>query len=235
MADLPRRPAVARSGLATAAAWAQWFGVSRLVAAAVSVLVVVAGGYWLVRSPPPPTEATLPVATTTSDVVVATSLAPAPARPDPVIVHVVGAVRVPGVYELPPGSRVVAAVEAAGGPEPRAVLDEVNLAALLADGQRVHVPLEGEKPLPAFDHANAGGHTSAGGPGRIGGTEAPIDLNRAAVGELVRLPGVGEATATAIVADRERNGPFGSVDDLVRVRGIGPAKLEAVREFVVVR
>jgi competence protein ComEA len=229
MADLPRRPAAARSGLSTAVAWAQWFGVSRLLAAAVSVLVVVAGGYWLVRSPPPSTEAILPMATTTIDVVVDTS--PGPSPPDPVIVHVVGAVRVPGVYELPPGSRVVAAVEAAGGPEPLAVLDEVNLAALLADGQRVHIPVEGEAPLPAFD----ADHSSTGAPGWRVGLEHPIDLNRAAVGELVRLPGVGEATATAIVVDRERNGPFASVDDLVRVRGIGPAKLEAVREFVVVR
>jgi competence protein ComEA len=229
MADLPRRPAAARSGLSTAVAWAQWFGVSRLVAAAVSVLVVVAGGYWLVRSPPPSTEAILPVATTTIDVVADTS--PGPSMPDPVIVHVVGAVRVPGVYELPPGSRVVAAVEAAGGPEPLAVLDQVNLAALLADGQRVHIPVEGEAPLPAFD----ADQSSAGAPGWRVGLEHPIDLNRAAVGELVRLPGVGEATATAIVVDRERNGPFASVDDLVRVRGIGPAKLEAVREFVVVR
>jgi competence protein ComEA len=228
MTDLPRRPVAARSGLATAAAWVQWFGVARLIAAAVSVLVVAAGGYWLVRSPPPSTEASLPVATTTVDVVATTSTSPS--MPDPVIVHVVGAVRVPGVYELPSGSRVVAAVEAAGGPEPHAVLDDVNLAALLADGQRVHIPVEGEQQLPAFDADQRGAAVSGGL-----GVEHPIDLNRAAIGELVRLPGVGEATATAIVADRERNGPFGSVDDLVRVRGIGPAKLEAVREFVVVR
>jgi competence protein ComEA len=210
-------------------AWARWFGVSRLLAAAVSVVVVVVGGYWLVRSPPPSTEASLPVAATTADVVPTTSSSPP--VPDPVIVHVVGAVRSPGVYELPPGSRVVAAVEAAGGPGALAVLDEVNLAALLADGQRVHIPVEGEVPLPAFDAHRTG----VGGAGHAVGPQHPIDLNRADVGELVRLPGVGDATATAIVVDRERNGPFGSVDELMRVRGIGPAKLEALRDLVVVR
>jgi competence protein ComEA len=128
-----------------------------------------------------------------------------------VVVHVVGAVAVPGVQRLPAGSRVIDAVEAAGGAAPDADLSRVNLAAFLADGQQVVVLRPGEAP-PVAD----------------GG--AVIDINRASAAELEELPGVGPATAEAIIAHREQNGPFASVDDLLDVRGIGEAKLEQLRD-----
>jgi competence protein ComEA len=211
-----------------------WFGVGRLVASAVSVVVVCAGAVWLVRSPSPPTEASLPFTDTAStpDATLVASSPPAPAAPSTVpvrpVVHVAGAVRAPGVYELAPGARIREAIEAAGGPTATAAAHELNLAEPLLDGSRIHVPAEGEEVVgPLVDAPSGGGDD-------LGSTDpaAPVDLNRATTDELETLPGVGPATATAIVEDRARNGPFAVVEDLDRVPGIGPAKLEALRDLV---
>ena len=137
-----------------------------------------------------------------------------------VVVHVSGAVVSPGLYRLPATARVGEAVEAAGGATPAADLHQLNLAAVVADGQQVRVPLEGETlPLPSATD----------------GTTGPIDLNRADAVALQTLPGVGPATAEAIIAFREEHGPFRTVDDLLDVPGIGPAKLAAIADAVVVR
>lgn len=144
-----------------------------------------------------------------------------------VVVHVVGAVPAPGVQRLPAGSRVVDAVEAAGGATGDADLGRINLAAALVDGQQVYVLRIGEAPpLPPVGAA-AGADGAAAAAGDAAG--APIDINRASAAELEELPGVGPATAEAIIAHREQNGPFASVDDLLDVRGIGEAKLEQIR------
>ena len=143
-----------------------------------------------------------------------------------VVVHVVGAVPAPGVQRLPVGSRVVDAVEAAGGATGDADLARINLAAALVDGQQVYVLRVGEEaPLPP----SGSGAGMAGSP--TGGDEAGglVDINRASAAELEELPGVGPATAEAIIAHREQSGPFASVDDLIDVRGIGDAKLEQIR------
>jgi competence protein ComEA len=150
-------------------------------------------------------------------------------------VHVAGAVTRPGVVTLPSGSRVVDAVGAAGGMVAGADPDRVNLAAPLADGQRVVVPVIGQ-PAPAEVAVAA---PAAPGTGSAGGTApaaggAPVDLNTATESDLDALPGIGPATAAAIVAHRSERGPFGSVEDLLDVRGIGDAKLEALRDLVVV-
>ncbi|MEX2626240.1 MAG: ComEA family DNA-binding protein, partial [Ilumatobacteraceae bacterium] len=100
-------------------------------------------------------------------------------------------------------------------------LDALNLAAPVVDGQRIYVPAVGEVvPSPGND------------PDAATVPPAPIDVNSAPAIELERLPGVGPTIAAEIVDDRERNGPFPDVDALIRVRGIGPAKLDAVRELV---
>jgi len=157
----------------------------------------------------------------------------------PVFVHVAGAVAAPGVVELPAASRVVDAVAAAGGLRADADPDRVNLAAPLADGTRVVIPVVGEEPLPETSTVPAAAPGSGAGAGS-GATEAPtagalVDLNQADVAELDTLPGVGPSTATAIVEHREQHGPFNSVDALLDVRGIGDAKLEALRDLVTVR
>lgn len=148
------------------------------------------------------------------------------AAPSEVVVHVAGAVASPGVQRLPVGARVVDAVDAAGGATPDADLARVNLAAPLVDGQQVYLLRQGEEPPPGVA---AGAPAAAGAAGATGG-DGPIDINRATAAELEELPGVGPATAEAIISHREQHGPFASVDDLIDVRGIGDAKLEQIRE-----
>jgi competence protein ComEA len=140
-----------------------------------------------------------------------------------VIVHVAGAVKRPGVVELADGSRVLDAVDACGGLLGNAEPSAVNLARVVADGEQVIIPTQDEAAAAAT--AGADGTTP----------EGKVDLNRASEGELEELPGVGPATAAKIVADREANGPFESAEDLMRVPGIGPKKLEALRDLVVVK
>lgn len=153
-----------------------------------------------------------------------------------VVVHVAGAVAAPGVVRLSSGSRVVDAVTAAGGLRADADPDRVNLAAALTDGQRVVVPVLGQPVPPETDGGAAGaaGPGGAAGDGGVaaGSPAAPIDLNTATAEELDTLPGVGPSTAAAIIDHRESSGPFRSVDALLDVRGIGEAKLEALRDLV---
>jgi len=149
------------------------------------------------------------------------SMADLPGAPGEVTVHVAGRVRRAGVYRLPAGSRVLDAVEKAGGPTPKGDLGGLNLAALLADGEQVVVPAKGA-PAPSGSNGAAG----ADGPPAI------VHLNGADVDDLDALPGVGPALAERIVAFGRENGGFRSVDDLLEVPGIGPGRLEALRGLV---
>ena len=145
------------------------------------------------------------------------------------VVHVAGAVEVPGVYELETGARVFDAVEAAGGASPGADLGQINLAEPLVDGAKVSIPAFGEAASAGTSAVEApgGGYTASGG--------APlVNINTASAEELQALVGVGESTAAAIVRDREANGPFASPEDLMRVSGIGEKKFENMRDQVVV-
>jgi competence protein ComEA len=151
-----------------------------------------------------------------------TAEAPEPRR---VVVHVVGAVRHPGLYELEEGSRIDDAIEKAGGAKPRAALELVNLASPVADGQQVLVPGASGKGGAAAA-AGAGGGAAAGAPGQR------VHLNTATLEQLDALPGVGPVTAQKILDYRTENGAFSSVDELDAVPGIGPARLEQLRELV---
>lgn len=134
------------------------------------------------------------------------------------VVHVVGAVRRPGLYRVRDGSRVADAVARAGGATPRADLAAVNLAAPVVDGSQVVLP------------PRAGPLAVAGDSG-VPAT-AKVSLSSATLEQLDALPGVGPVTAQRILDHRERSGAFGSVDDLDAVPGIGPARLEQLRELV---
>lgn len=212
--------------------WVEWFGLARLVTSAIATVVVCTGAFWLLRSPPPPTEAMLPVAASgsvpraTLTPLGSSTSAPSTSSPSGIVtVHVAGAVGSPGVYVLPATSRVDDAVAAAGGPTPGGDVDALNLASVIVDGSRIYVPEEGEAvnaPItPTGIDSNEGDRPTG-----------PVDVNRATVSELDTLPGVGPATATAIIAERDRNGPFASVSDLERVPGVGPAKLAALSDLV---
>lgn len=136
-----------------------------------------------------------------------------------VTVDVSGAVATPSVVTLAEGSRVADAIDAAGGALPEADLAQLNRAARLTDGEKVHVPITGEQAAGAAGTAADSVETGAV-------TQQLININTATEAELDVLPGVGPSTAEAIVADREENGPFSTIEDLMRVSGIGEKKFE---------
>jgi competence protein ComEA len=190
-----------------------------LALAAAGVVVVAMLAWLLLRQPPgPPAEASMARAGGAGSVAATSTTAPST-----VLAHAAGAVRAPGVYTLPAGARVKDLLDAAGGPAPDADLDRINLAAPVADGSQVYVPRQGEA-VPSGASGGAGAATPTG----------PLDLNTATLEQLDALPGVGPATAQAILDERDKRGRFGSVDELLDVRGIGPAKLEGLRDLVTV-
>jgi competence protein ComEA len=218
----------------------------RLLVIAGAVVGAAVLGLWLLRAPPPAVETTLPRADPSLN---ASAAAPGtastpPTRRTTVIVDAAGSVRRPGLYRLAPGARVDDLIRAAGGLRAGADPERLNLAAPLADGQRVYVPKVGQSMLPAPVDPTGGGSagdpgqttpsTGPAGPGGSGpaGPQAPIDLNSATSDQLDTLPGVGPTTAAAILAYRSEHGPFRSVDELLDVRGIGDAKLAALRARV---
>ena len=140
------------------------------------------------------------------------------AAPAALVVHVVGAVRRPGLYRLRDGSRIADAVERAGGATRRADLSLVNLAAPVADGTQVVVP------------RRAAVGPAAAQPGTAETPAGPVHLNTATLEQLDALPGVGPSTAQKILDFRQEHGAFTSVDELDAVPGIGPARLEQLRE-----
>ena len=146
----------------------------------------------------------------------------APASASRVVVDVVGAVRAPGLYRLRQGSRIADAVARAGGATRTADLAAVNLAAPLADGVQVVVPVR----------AAAGSAAGTGAPGASGAPAAKVSLASATIDQLDALPGVGPVTAQKIVDFRQKHGPFRSVDDLDAIPGIGPARIEQLRDLV---
>ena len=225
----------------------KWFGVSRMIGSVLSVAFVGIAGWWLVQVPPPPPEANLSFASTTvaASPTIGVSASSINTTPQIITVHVAGAVKNPGVYRLKFGSRINDGIVAAGGATSAANLDVINLATVLNEGEQIYVPKRGEKPhvitnRPQVGGAGgAGGVAGAGGAGGAGGVAGAggaansavpqlININLASVVELEQLPGVGPATAKAIFAYREKNGAFLKVEDLLKVRGIGPAKLSEI-------
>jgi len=148
-----------------------------------------------------------------------------PPTPLPLRIHVIGAVAAPGVYALPPGSIAQDAIVAAGGATADANLQGLNLARLLHDGEQVLVP------------ARSGPEATNGPGGGLAPTQSsgtPVNVNTATTAELEALPEIGPALAQRIVDYRTAHGPFGTLDDLLAVSGIGPATLDAIRDLAIV-
>ncbi len=210
------------------------------VVAALAVLVTV---FTLLRDRPAPVmSAKLPPVEKTSPGTPRSSAGPgaiAPADADhPVVVSVVGLVHTPGLVTLAPGARIADALQAAGGAVAGADTIGLNMARPLGDGEQIVVGLAPAPGRPAgLGSSVASGPVPAPASGPASGPAKPkpgqvLDLNAATVEQLDTLPGVGPITAAAIVAWRQANGKFTSVDQLADVDGIGPARLEKLRALV---
>jgi len=141
------------------------------------------------------------------------------------VVEIKGEVKKPGVYAMEPGSRLNDLLNTSGGALPEANLRNVNLAMRIADGDSFYIPSEEESEESAGTSVIVGG----------GEAEGKIDLNNASREELMSVTGIGPSTADNILAYREENGRFSSVDDLINVNRIGEKTLEKLRDFFIVR
>jgi competence protein ComEA len=151
-------------------------------------------------------------------------LLPVSAETEPsLVVDVKGAIRSPGVYELEGGTRIVDAIEIAGGFRDDADQLKLNLAQLLHDEMLIYVPIEGEGGTNDFIFHG------------VGESDGKISINQATVTDLEQLPGIGPAKAAAIITYRDENGPFKGVDDLLQVSGIGPKSIEKLQEYIIFR
>lgn len=147
--------------------------------------------------------------------------APTPS-PGVVGVYVIGAVQAPGVYYLAEGSRIYDAVEAAGGPTGEADLARVAMAERLTDEQTVYVPRVGETVVPVPVRSE------------IGRSDGSVNINQAGLEELDSLPGIGPSLAQRILDYRRANGPFGTVEEILAVPGIGETIFLGIRDLITV-
>lgn len=147
-------------------------------------------------------------------------------------VHIVGAVKNPGLYEVLEGSRIQEVVSAAGGFNGDAVEGSVNLARVVQDGEQIVVASKADVAASTSVASSSSAATAAGG--SAAAATGLVNINTADVGALTTLSGIGESTAKKIVADREKNGPFKTKKDITRVSGIGDKKYEAIKDSITV-
>jgi len=223
--------------------WIAFVGTTRLFFGVLLIAIAAISMWLLVRPSAPLVESVAPHASGVG-IIVSSSTVPTPLT---VRIHVAGAVVRPGVYIVSSSARVVDAVNAAGGATSRADLERINLAQTIIDTEQVFVPSRTSRVtkitvaprlrpsrttvpvvLPTVPGAVPSATPSAT-------TTTPlINLNSATSAQLDTLPGVGPSTAKAIISFRNRKGPFGKVEDLLNVPGIGPAKVAALRDQVTV-
>ena len=157
---------------------------------------------------------------------------PVTETPAPIVVFVSGEVHAPGVYTLPPGSRVVDAIQAAGGPTEHAAFAALNQATLLSDGVQIHMPTEGEEPMPQAPAPISDSDGTFSAPAASG--DGLVHINQADSSALQTLPGIGPALADRIIEHRNTNGPFASLEQLKEVKGIGDKLIEKIQDLIVI-
>jgi competence protein ComEA len=150
-------------------------------------------------------------------------------------VYINGAVQRPGVYTLEPGNRLVDALTAAGGATAEADLTSINLALRVRDEGYYYLPQKGETPPPiASSSTDPNSGEAEPPPGGPQSADSLIDLNTASEVLLATLPSIGPVKAQAIIAYRDRNGPFASIQEITRVSGVGPSNYETISNLVTV-
>lgn len=201
------------------------------------LIVGVVGATWVMMQQQPAGEELVlgepTVEATATEVLTTTELPIATATPAPIVVFVSGEVNAPGVYTLAPGSRVVDALQAAGGPTEKAAIATLNQATLLSDGVQIHMPAEGEAPPPApppVAPSDSGGEFNTASTG----SDSLVRINSADASTLETLPGIGPAFAERIIEYRTANGPFASIEQLKEVKGIGDKLIEKIRDQIVI-
>lgn len=156
---------------------------------------------------------------------------------DTIIVHITGEVKEPGIKELPDEARIADAIEAAGGVTENADLDEVNLAFVLSDGQKIYIPNKNEKEISGeIVYITAGSGNNVIVEDKVErGKKQKVNINEAKQEDFEQLPGIGPSIAKKIIEYREQNGKFTSIDELQEVKGIGEAKFENIKEYIMVK
>lgn len=156
---------------------------------------------------------------------------------DTIIVHITGEVKEPGIIELPSEARIADAIEAVGGVTEGADLDEVNLAFVLSDGQKVYIPNKNEKEVSGEKvYITAGSGNNIIVQDKVEeGKKQKVNINEAKQEDFEQLPGIGPSIAQRIVEYRDQNGKFTSIDELQEVKGIGEAKFENIKEYVTIK
>jgi len=152
-----------------------------------------------------------------------------------VIIHIAGAVKNPGVYQLKPTDRIVDAVKIAGGATEEANLDLINLAALLKDGQKIIVPYKTYSEAGKEINTNRYNNETSVYSSSAASTSAKININTANATILQTLSGIGPVLSERIIEYRNQNGLFGVIDDIKDVSGIGEKKFEGIKDLICVQ
>ena len=219
--------------------WIAFVGPRRLVIGIVTTCLAIVLLWLLVRPSAPPLESVVPQVSGVEAVNPATVSTPSTLSAT-LTVHVAGAVKNPGVYVLLSSARVVDAVKAAGGSLVTADLEGINLAQTIVDTEQIYIPLRSRRTtrITVAPRLKPTRNTS---PSTVpvtsdiaAGTTGIVNVNSATASELDALPGVGPATAKAIIDHRTKKGPYTKVEDLLNVAGIGPSKLAAMRDQIAV-
>ncbi|HKW45767.1 MAG TPA: helix-hairpin-helix domain-containing protein [Candidatus Eremiobacteraceae bacterium] len=222
----------------------------KIVAGSAAAVALIALGTLLPKPPTAGAPSLAPIDSFTAPGVAA-SADPEPSQPSaspsgPLHVYVCGAVRKAGVYVMPAGSRVVDAIDKAGGASGNSDVEQLNLAEPLADGMKVEIPVKGQMltapvesmgisrsdSLSGARGARGGRHSSSRGGSHKLSAGQTVNINTASESELAQLPGVGPSLARRIVEYRTANGPFQMPDDLQNVSGIGANKFAKMEPFI---
>jgi competence protein ComEA len=197
----------------------------------IAILIVAGAAFWYVRSLPSRVQ----ISTTSQRAFAAGPVAgptPAPtASPAEIVVDVAGWVHHPGVFRFHQGDRVVDAIRRAGGAKWKADLQSINLAALLTDGEQIIVGRRGASGPGPPSSGVTSGTVSTGSGGESGQL---VNLNTATLDELESLPGIGEVLGQRIIDYREQHGPFGTIEDLMNVSGIGDKRFADLKPHITV-